>query len=57
MAKKRNPVRKEKVYQFHVGYMTHAMHKKHITHGEQVIKYFESEFKPVTVNSIKNELM
>ena len=32
------PVKKEKVHQFHVGYMTHPLLKKHRTHIEKVIK-------------------
>ena len=51
-----DPVKKETVHQFHVVNMIHPMHKKHRTHRDQVIKIFESVFKPVTLKSIKNEL-
>ena len=50
-------VKKETVHQFHVAFMTHPTQKKYRTHGEQVIKMFESAFKPTTVNCIKDELM
>ena len=32
-----NPVKKKRIHQFHVGYMTHPMLKKHSTHKEQVM--------------------
>ena len=37
--------------------MTHTMRKIHNTLRDQVIKMFESAFKPVTVKCTKNELM
>ena len=51
-----NPVKKEIFHQYYVGYMTNPMQKKHRNHRKQVIKIFELAFKPVTLNSIKNEL-
>ena len=48
-----NPVSKEMVHKFHVEYMTHPMQKKHSIHREQIIKIFESAFKPVTLKIIK----
>ena len=50
------PVKKETVHQFYVGYMTYPFLKKHRTRRDQVIKMFQSTFKLVTLNSIKNEL-
>ena len=35
-----DPVKKETVHQFHVGFMTHPFLKKNSTHKEQVIKCF-----------------
>ena len=49
-------VNKEIFNQFHVGYMTLSLLKKHITHRYQVIKMFQSELKLVIVQCIKNEL-
>ena len=50
-----NSVKKERVYQFHVVYMTHQTLKKHRNHRYNYQK-FESSFKAVTENSIKNKL-
>ena len=49
-------IKKEKVHQFHIGYMKHPLLKKHRTNVEQVIKMFQSAFRLVTLKCIKNEL-
>ena len=51
-----DPVNKERVNQFHVGYMAHTSLKKHRIHGDQVIYKHKLAFKLITVKCIKNEL-
>ena len=50
----RDPVKKETVRQFRVGYMTYPFLKEHGTHREQVIKTNQSVFKLVTLKCDKN---
>ena len=51
------PVNKETVHQFHVGYMTHPLMKKHRAIREKVIKFFQLESKLVTLKFIIIELL
>ena len=49
-------VKKGTVHKFHMGYITHTSLKKHRTHREQVIKTFQSAFKLITLECIKNDI-
>ena len=51
-----DPVKKEKVHQFHVRYMPHHLMKKHGTHRDNVIKMFQLTIKLVALKHTKNEL-